>query len=366
MNSVGTPDYDVIVVGAGPAGSTCAAFCAQSGLRTLLLEKAEFPREKVCGDCLNPLCWPVLERLGVADRVLGLPHSRLEKVEFVGLWGSPLRFAMAPSPRGEIAVKRSLLDALLLTRAAELGVTIRTATSVTEVQRGWSVQTAGEIFTSRFLIAADGRNSTVARLLGLLPAAHRDRLGLQTHVAAPADFGEKVSMRFLRKGYCGVASVGGGELNLCLVGRAAHVAELKAWAGAKFGISPEQQWQTIAPLARAAVDPSHPSLLLIGDAARVVEPFTGEGIYYALATGELAAAHLVTGDLASYTAAQQALYRGRLWVNELSKFAVMNPFVATAVLGIARVRPELLRFLTSKVVGVALSPATGASAPLSS
>ncbi|PYK18270.1 MAG: hypothetical protein DME55_07180 [Verrucomicrobia bacterium] len=70
--------FDVAIVGGGPAGSSCAAFCALAGLHTLVLERARFPRGKVCGDCLNPSCWPVLERLSLAQRVRDLPHSTLE------------------------------------------------------------------------------------------------------------------------------------------------------------------------------------------------------------------------------------------------------------------------------------------------
>src|SRR4051812_11588533 len=66
---------DVAIVGGGPAGSACAFFCARAGLRTVLVERETFPREKVCGDCLNPSCWPVLERLGVAEAVRRLPHG---------------------------------------------------------------------------------------------------------------------------------------------------------------------------------------------------------------------------------------------------------------------------------------------------
>src|SRR3954453_1685185 len=68
--------FDVAIVGSGPAGATCATFCPRAGLRTLLLEREKFPREKVCGDCLNPSCTPVLERLGVAQRVRQLPHGQ--------------------------------------------------------------------------------------------------------------------------------------------------------------------------------------------------------------------------------------------------------------------------------------------------
>ena len=79
--------FDVAVVGGGPAGSSCAAFCALAGLRTLVIEREKFPREKVCGDCLNPSCWAVLGHLGIAQRVRDLPHSKLDSVEFIAIDG---------------------------------------------------------------------------------------------------------------------------------------------------------------------------------------------------------------------------------------------------------------------------------------
>src|SRR5207248_9373314 len=77
--------FDVAIVGGGPAGSSCAAFCALSGLRTLVLEREKFPGEKVCGDCLNPSCWPVLDRLNLAQQVRILPHAILNFVEFIAI-----------------------------------------------------------------------------------------------------------------------------------------------------------------------------------------------------------------------------------------------------------------------------------------
>jgi flavin-dependent dehydrogenase len=295
----------------------------------------------------------VLDRLGVSERLLDLPHSQLAGVEFVGIFGRPLRVPLQPSSRGEIAMKRSLLDQLLLTRAGELGTEIRSGSSVTAVTHGWQVTCGAQTFSSRYLVAADGRNSTVARLLQLLPPAHKDRLGLQTHLPTSVDFGERVSMRFLPQGYCGIASVGDDQLNLCLVSTAALMPELKSWATAHFQLPPDQPWRSIAPLARAPLPPVHGNLLLIGDTARVVEPFTGEGIYYALASGALAAEHLQRGDLPGYAAAHARLYRGRLWVNQLAKLAVLHPLITSALLQIARHRLELLRFLTQKVVGAA-------------
>src|SRR5947209_8868136 len=77
--------FDVAIVGGGPAGATTAAFCATAGLRTLILEREKFPREKVCGDCVNPACWPILRRLGLEDLVRSLPHGKWDRVEFVGI-----------------------------------------------------------------------------------------------------------------------------------------------------------------------------------------------------------------------------------------------------------------------------------------
>jgi geranylgeranyl reductase family protein len=331
--------YDVAVIGAGPAGSTCAAICAAGGLRTLLLERATFPREKVCGDCLNPACWPVLDRLGVRERVLALPHSPLTEVEFIGLGGRSVRVPVA----GEIAIKRSLFDQVLLDRARECGADVREGRALTAIEPGWTLHAGGERFTARRIVAADGRNSTVARLLGLLPSAAKDRVAVQAHFPAPHGFGERVVMQFHEHGYSGLASIGGGQLNLCLVARPPHLDAMKAWAHTAFAIEPE--WRTITPLARAPVAPVHDDLLLVGDAARVVEPFTGEGIAYALASGEIAARHLLADDLHGYAAAHRALYRGRLWINHLARAICLRPHLATWLLR----QPRALSWLTRKV-----------------
>src|ERR1700720_1828605 len=107
-NHVAMEIFDVAIVGAGPGGSTCAAFCARAGLRTLVLEREKFPREKVCGDCLNPSCWPVLGRLGLAERVQDLPHSKLDSVEFIAMGGRNVIVDLPDGNDCELSVKRSL------------------------------------------------------------------------------------------------------------------------------------------------------------------------------------------------------------------------------------------------------------------
>src|ERR1700757_2536080 len=108
--------FDVAIVGAGPAGATCAAFCAKAGLRTLIIEREKFPREKVCGDCINPACWPVLERLEVAREIRNSAHGALDAVEFISIGGEKLRVDLPRGDHAEIAIKRSLFDHLLLNR----------------------------------------------------------------------------------------------------------------------------------------------------------------------------------------------------------------------------------------------------------
>ena len=133
---------------------------------------------------------------------------------------------------------------------------------------------------------------------------------------------------------------------------------LRHWAETSFGVPPGHGWRTITPLRRAALPPAQKRLFLIGDAARVVEPFTGEGIYYALRSGELAAesiaALIESGDAdvaaRAYATAHEKLYRGRLWVNRVARAAVLSPRVTSFLLCSRIMSPALLRVLTAKIV----------------
>jgi flavin-dependent dehydrogenase len=381
--------FDVAIVGGGPAGSSCAAFCALAGLRTLVLERERFPRQKVCGDCLNPSCWPVLERLGLTQRVWDLPHSRLTSVEFIAIDGHKVIVDLPTGEDCELSIKRSLFDDLLLKRACDLGVHVREETTVTTLsqssaekacshgpvarpvldaprgrgynvlQPAWKIETtSGESFLAQVLVGADGRNSTVARLRNLLPRPARERVALQAHIPLPRNFGKGIVLQFLREGYSGQAPVNETELNLCLVGRPATISRLRQWAQQNFEIHADQPWRTITPLTRAPVPCADENLLFIGDAARVVEPFTGEGIYYALRSGELAAgaiAKIISGKdrqlaLREFARASAEMYRGRLWINRLARAAVLSPRIGSLFVRAARIDPSILKLLTTKIV----------------
>ena len=375
--------FDVAIVGGGPAGSSCAAFCALAGLRTLVLEREKFPREKVCGDCLNPSCWPVLQRLGLAQRVRDLPHSRLASVEFIAIDGRKVVVDLPTGEWCELSVKRSLFDDLLLRRARELRAHVREGTTVTALncshgpvarpgrdapqRRGyrgdWRIETAtGERFSARTLVGADGRNSTVARLCNLLPRPARERVALQAHIPLPRNFGRRVVLQFLPEGYSGQAPVNETELNLCLVGTPPTISRLRRWAERYFEITSDQPWRTITPLTRSPVSCAHENLFFLGDAARVVEPFTGEGIYYAIRSGELAAiaiSRTIRGEdqqatLREFARACAEMYRGRLWVNRLARAAVLSPRIASLLLRFGPLNPAIMRLMTKKIAGRAI------------
>jgi len=353
--------FDVAIVGGGPAGSSCAAFCAMTGLQSLVLDREKFPREKVCGDCLNPSCWTVLKRLELADRVRDLPHSKLCSVEFISINECGVTVDLPSGADGEISVKRSLFDDLLLRRARELGANVHQQTTVTGLSRNdhWNIETAsGDSFQARILIGADGRNSTVAHLCNLLPRPARERVALQAHIPLPRDFGNRIVLQFLREGYSGQAPVDETQLNLCLVGTPPTISKLRKWAEHQFQLPADQGWRTITPLTRSPVPSAHENLFFIGDAARVVEPFTGEGIYYALRSGELAAkavAKILHGDdrnsvLREFGSAYAQIYRGRLWINRLARESVVWPHIGSLFVHAARIRPEIMKFLTAKIV----------------
>jgi len=313
--------YDVIVCGAGPAGSVAATVLSRGGARVLLLDRARFPRPKLCGDTVNPGTVAILRRLGLTD---GFESSALpvDGMIVTGERGVSVRAAYGGGVRG-LAIERLALDAALLQAAIAAGARMEEGVLV----RGPLMETGGRTGRVRgivlagrdgrdvrvpapLVIAADGRRSRLATALGLARQPRRPRrwaIGAYfANVAGLTSFGE---MHVRRGRYLGVAPVPSGCANVCLVvpGPAALPSAGRAGLDAPAALLQEAiegdpalrerfadaRMLTVpvvlGPLAVDAAAAGVAGLLLAGDAAGFIDPMTGDGLRFAVRGGELAA-----------------------------------------------------------------------------
>jgi menaquinone-9 beta-reductase len=360
-------DFDVIVVGGGPAGATVGAFCAQRGLRVALFERTRFPRHKVCGDVINPNCWPVLERLGAADKVRNLPHHEIDGALFTT---TETRTITIPLPPATVAIRRNLFDAVLLEHARACGVHVFENTTIHEISAdGHEVTSEDRYSTRNGIIGADGRNSIVARKAGLTRTQRTSNgyIAFQSHFRAPEALDHRVQLHLFRGGYCGLVRVDAERVNLCIVTDrqgARHHQDCEAlfahtvWQNQRFralGVAPEplEPLESAHPLRASMNVPARNGVFLTGDALRVMEPFTGQGIFFALRTGELAAEAICcqSGREEIYTAAVTKLYRQRGRTNEWLRRALYRERAARTIVPIIQRVPRVARWLADNVLG---------------
>lgn len=371
--------WDAVVVGAGPAGAATAARLAGLGHRVLLLDRAEFPRRKPCGECVNPGGVEALHGLGVLPAVLAAGPARLE-----GWWIRSGEAAFAgsfPAGRPGLAIPRAVLDHLLLEHARACGAEVRTGVRVRDLLhaggRVAGVRATGpereEELRARVVVGADGLRSVVLRRLRLLRRGPRLRkLALTAHVRGvetPAGRGE---LRVFPGGCLGIAEVGEGLANVTLVLTGAAMRRVGGDAAGCFdralrahGLDGAERIDAVLATGpfdwpvRAAVAPG---ALLVGDAAGYYDPFTGEGIHRALQGAELAAetlhAALLRGEctaaaLAPYERARRRAFAPAERLQHLIEaFVARPPLLALAARGLARV-PAAADALVRVVGGVA-------------
>ena len=302
--------WDPIVIGAGPAGSLAAKQIAAAGASVLLVDRARFPRDKVCGCCLNAAALQVLDRCGEATVVGEGPRLRE-----LHLHAGRDRAAV-PLAAGA-AVSRSLLDSRLVHAATAAGASFLPGISAHVcAQTGRVLLGAGEVVAldARAVIAADGVGGSALRdIASLSPSiSRRSRIGLGTIARSSAVPRGRVVMSVGRRGYVGMVRLdhpGDPEPLLDIAAAidpafvrscgspAAAVESICNDAGIAAPTSLQQRrfTGTVALIRRRAVEHEH--IYVVGDAAGYVEPFTGEGIAWALEGAE-ALAPIVLGGLA--------------------------------------------------------------------
>lgn len=326
---------EVVVVGAGPAGSATALLLARTGIDVLLVDRSRFPRAKPCGDCLSLEATRVLDRLGVLQAVSDQAPASLLGWRIVSPGGRyfDARFSAAgpgvTARVGALALRRRDLDACLFRAALGAGARTLSPATVESFEPGSSPRLrlrgeAGEAIelNPRFVVGADGLRSRVARCAGRVRRAPRLRkFSLTLHVRDVVGVDELGEMH-VSDGLClGIAPVGRGVHNLTLVADSRrHAHEVRSGAGPFFASALRCFAALPAGLAAATLDgvPLQEALAcdlpgflasgpfdvpcgsaagagfaLVGDAAGYFDPFTGQGVYQALRGAELLAAALI-------------------------------------------------------------------------
>ena len=367
---------DVLIVGAGPAGSIAGLVLARAGARVSIVDRASFPRDKLCGDTINPGTLARLRALGVADEI----NVRGLRVD--GMMLTSERDAVIgryPSGLCGRAILRRDLDAILLQHAIDAGCAfeprVRVTGAIVDDGRVVGARAAGARgcrLSARVTIAADGRRSAIAWGLGAArhPVSPR-RWAIGAYFHSPTHqftnspiLGE---MHVRRNCYIGVAPVGQKLTNVCVVRASApadpalrdpvkllrdtlrvdpHLAP--RFADASMVTPPV----VLGPLAVDAAPPDLDGLLLAGDAAGFIDPMTGDGLRFAIRGAELAAhaaldalAHGWRGAHARHAARRREEFGGKQRFNRGIRSLVASPsLVDVAAIG-ARVAPVVFERL---------------------
>jgi flavin-dependent dehydrogenase len=354
---------DVLVIGAGPAGSASAALLAGAGHDVIVVDRAAFPRDKPCSEYLSPEAVRVLDRLGAVGSLEQSGAQPLEGTVVIGPGGARLHGIFgearpAPFRRTGLSVARQVLDATLLQTARSAGARVMERTRLEElVYEGGAVAGAvlrgprgRQVVRSRLVIGADGLRSSVARRLGAHSRGSLRRVAFVAHVEGVPGLARSAEMHVGARGYVGLNPLGRDVTNVALVVPAALAAgargrssefffeSLERFPGVRGRVDLRRMVRPVlatGPFATRARRVTADGALLVGDAADFFDPFTGEGICSALRGAELVALHagaalhepgvVTRRRLATYRRARIRSFAGKWAVERLIGYGMLWP-----------------------------------------
>jgi flavin-dependent dehydrogenase len=367
--------HDVLIAGAGPAGSLAAIVLARAGARVRVLERAAFPRHKLCGDTFNPGALQVLAP-HVPIEWLQTRGRALDGMVLTGPGGVTVhgRYGLGQTGR---CVARAEVDGWLAEQARHAGATVDERWRVDAPLLDATGTVAGVTATSpngrteacraRVVIAADGRESRLARAAALTRFARRPRRwAVGAYFSGVAGLTSAGEMHVRGGHYLGVAPMPDGLANACLVVPHRRAAPLRDAAGALWAairhdsrLAPRFATAKLAaapvvlgPMAVDARAAGIPGLFLAGDAAGFIDPVTGDGLHYALRGATFAAgaaASVLEGRrdfgaaLAELTATRATAFAAKWRFNRTLRMLLSSPAAVAGAAVAARVMPGLFQ-----------------------
>ncbi|MGA9768801.1 MAG: NAD(P)/FAD-dependent oxidoreductase [Blastocatellia bacterium] len=316
-------DYDCIIIGGGPAGTSAAIVMAERGVRVLVLEEKRMPRGKLCGEFITPESFPTLKRLGVMNRMLDEGAQKITHLSLVVSNGKTVHTpisGMSKVASWAMSLSRARFDQVLFERAREAGATCLEAIAVKQClfdddkARGVEAMSLADGKTVKFeaplILDASGRSSRfmVGRSERIGGQRGSRLYALKGHLSGVEGITEQVELYFFPQGYGGLSLVENGLVNLCFIanertfkssgGDAEKIIEhsIKNNRLARERLSRAQvsgKWYTVGPLVFGRRRLSQNGVIAIGDASGMIDPFTGTGIQIALRTGELVAESVI-------------------------------------------------------------------------